>query len=471
MAGPPPASGPARGFALRAAAWIVGLVALLRLPWVQTHLLVPFAGWQQRAAEGLSGVSGAVVVDASCTGSDAMALTLGAILAFPTSWRSRLIGCLAGLGLLTAANTARIGTLSVVAHNRPLFDLLHVYLWPAALMLVAAGFVFAWMQRQSGPQAPSDGRPPALPTSYVGRALLFSLAAVAAYYVATPLLSKSAWLMQVAGWCAATAGGIAAALGLEVQVQDNYFFTSSGRWIVTQACILTPLIALYLAGVAAAPIPRHRRLIAALATAPLFFLLGVARLLVLTLPTTLVPAHGMAMHAFYQVVAGASLILLALWTRNRTAGGGLLARGAQALGVALAAALTGAAIGAFARGLAATASGLIPALAHLGHGYVDAQGALLVLPAFLTGTWAGLWWALDRPAGWSGLGLGWLLLAAFQGLTAVTLGELHAHFGAEVPVVLIRALALTAPAALALAVRPRSGVSIGIAPGASAAVS
>jgi exosortase/archaeosortase family protein len=469
MTGQSEAPSSAKGFALRAGAWIVGLVALLRLPWVTNHLLVPFASLQQRAAEGLSGTSGAVVVDASCTGSDAMALTFGAILAFPSTWRKRLLGCLTGLGLLTAVNTVRIGTLGAVVKNRPLFDLLHVHLWPAALIVVAAGFVFLWMRRQTaavnGPSASTE-RP-----ATSNRFLLYTVAAVGAYFLAAPLLSKSAWLLEVAGWCAATTGAVARSLGLEAQIQGNYFFAASGRWIVTQDCILTPLIALYLAGVAAAPISRGGRLLAALATAPLFFGLGVARLLVLTLPTTLVPEPGIAMHAFYQVVAGISLIGALAWSRRNGAGASA-AHGARALGVALGATLAGAALSALAGALVSATSSRLPGLAHLGHGYVDGQGALLVLPALMTGTWAGLWWALDRPSSWNGLFRGWLLLMAVAGLGILALGEAQAHFGVELPIVVIRALALAAPALLSWwAARPRQPTGIPVAPGPSTAIS
>lgn len=48
--------------------------------------------------------------------------------------------------MVTAVNTARIGSLSLVAAgNGNLFGFLHIYLWPTVLIVVAAGYVFLWM--------------------------------------------------------------------------------------------------------------------------------------------------------------------------------------------------------------------------------------------------------------------------------------------------------------------------------------
>ena len=92
---PPPSSGVLR-FALTAGAWFIGLFGLMRLGWVERQILLPFA---QLQADQLTGVqTDAVYVDASCSGGDAMALCLGAVLAFPAPWSARLRG--AGGGLL-----------------------------------------------------------------------------------------------------------------------------------------------------------------------------------------------------------------------------------------------------------------------------------------------------------------------------------------------------------------------------------
>ena len=87
-----------------------------------------------------------------------LALCLGAILAYPVRWRTRLVGAGVGLALILALNTLRIGTLGRLAASPSLFDAFHVYVWPAVLSLAVAGYVFAWMrladrQRQAGSAA------------------------------------------------------------------------------------------------------------------------------------------------------------------------------------------------------------------------------------------------------------------------------------------------------------------------------
>ena len=112
---PPPSSGVLR-FALTAGAWFIGLFGLMRLGWVERQLLVPFAQLQERVADQLTGApTDAVYVDASCSGGDAMALCLGAVLAFPATWSARLRGAGIGLLVIAAFNIVRIGNLSLVA--------------------------------------------------------------------------------------------------------------------------------------------------------------------------------------------------------------------------------------------------------------------------------------------------------------------------------------------------------------------
>ncbi len=141
----------AGSFTLRAVAWSLGLFGLLRLNWVEAHGLLPLTQLQGRLAVGLCGVP-ASPIDATlaCSGADALALCVGAILAYPASWRMRLAGAGGGLGLILGLNTLRIGTLGRAAASPAWFETLHVYLWPAVLTLAIAGYVFAWMRVADG---------------------------------------------------------------------------------------------------------------------------------------------------------------------------------------------------------------------------------------------------------------------------------------------------------------------------------
>ena len=96
---------------------------------------------------GLFGTSALPVeVTLACSGADALALCLGAVLAYPVKWRTRLAGAGGGAALILGLNTLRIGTLGRVAASPAWFNTLHVYVWPAVLTLAIAGYVFGWMR-------------------------------------------------------------------------------------------------------------------------------------------------------------------------------------------------------------------------------------------------------------------------------------------------------------------------------------
>ena len=300
---PPPSSGVLR-FALTAGAWCIGLFGLMRLGWVERQILLPFAQLQERVADQLTGVqTDAVYVDASCSGGDAMALCLGAVLAFPATWSARLRGAGVGLLVIAAFNIVRIGNLSLLGDNLPLLDLLHVYIWPAILIVVAVAYVYAWMRRQMGPAASGAGPDPGVAWQGPARRfLLLTVVGTVAYFAAAGWVYESALLHTLGVWVAMTGAGILATLGVSATASGNIVTTTHGAFIVTQECIATPLIPVYVAGALAVPFARWQR-VAALGAAPaIFFLLGVARLLVLALPTTLIASHTVAIHAFSQVL-------------------------------------------------------------------------------------------------------------------------------------------------------------------------
>jgi exosortase/archaeosortase family protein len=443
---------PAVGFVVRAAFWVVLLFGTLRLEWVQQNLMIPFAGLQHQVACSIAGTpKDAVVVNQSCTGSDAMALCVGAILAFPAPWRRRLAGCALGLLLISAVNTVRIGTLSMVVDNRELFKLLHLYLWPGFIIVVAAAYVFFWMasaDRQSGSRTEVREGPIAAMSPAATRFLLLTVVFVGLYYFAYSRLLESAALMTVARWAASAAGFFMSALGQGAQVADNYLRTPHGAWVVTPECVATPLIPIYLAAVFTAHLSPLKRLLALLATPPLFILLGTARLLVLALPLSLVRSHNVAVHAFYQFLLALLLVVLLFYRQHRSnepSFSRLLSRISLALllggGVGL---LVGALDGGWLRpALAALTEGI-----HLGHGYTDPQGALRLLPAFQLGLFAALWKITAKKTPWPKLTVAVLLLLLSQAVVVVGIGELATHSAVPIPVVLVRALSLALPAVL-----------------------
>jgi hypothetical protein len=80
-------------FALRLIAWSLALFGLLRLPWAGTHILLPATRLQAAAGSSLLGPSSLPIeVTLACSGTDALALCLAAIVAYPARWRMRAAG-------------------------------------------------------------------------------------------------------------------------------------------------------------------------------------------------------------------------------------------------------------------------------------------------------------------------------------------------------------------------------------------
>lgn len=438
-----PAGGnPALMFVAKAAIWVLLLFAFVRIPWVQQHLLLPFAGFQGRVACALAGTSpNSVVVGLSCTGADPMALVLGAILAFPVAWSRRLAGAALGLGMVLVLNTARIGTLSLVVDRTELFRTLHIYVWPAVLIVAAASYVFLWMAHSLRGRAPRRNPAADLPFSrsqtvkFLGLTVVF----VTAFFLLSPWLMSSPAVLGVARWATVAAAAVMTVLGISVEVSGNTLRTSSGAWVVTQACVATPLLPVYLAAVLLMPGSAFRRVIAALAALPIFLFLGSARLLVLALPAALVGSHSTAIHAFYQVITA---VLLVVWVARRSKRPTPSAFRALAAGVACA--YLAAWIGnAWLWPVASASSSSL----HFGHGWIDGQGALALMPPFQIALLIALWLALDRSLRERRFVAAIAGLAAVQLVIIVLAGELAVHAGFLLPVAGLRAASLALPLA------------------------
>ena len=477
-ADPEPAPTPAAGgvggeggalrFALTIGAWFVGLFGLMRLGWVENTLLTPFAQLQQRVAEQLIGVkSGLLYADASCSGGDPMALCMGAIFAYPAAWGSRLRGAAVGLAAITALNVVRLGSLSMVAENRTLLDVLHLYVWPGILIVVAAAYVYKWMDRQGS--RPGGGRPPAAGAPAAGapgtllvlggatrRFLVLTAALVAAYFAAAPFFYGSDLVRVLAGWVALTGGAILTAGGTETTVIGAGLHTPHGGFLVTQECVFTPLIPVYLAGVLAAPLVPWRRALALAAAPAIFFAIGVARVLVLAVPAAVVGNYEMAIHGFSQTLVSVLLVAAAaVWIVGNGRQGA--ARALMAVGVGIAAGLAAAPVlGALYGGAGAG----LQALAGHGHPFVDEQGAAAMLPAFQLGLYAALWAAVAGRAEWRRALLGAGVLVASQAALALPVGELAFHVGFDPHVALIRAWTVVVPVALVWVLARPAGASV-----------
>jgi SAM-dependent methyltransferase len=267
---------------------------------------------------------------------------------------------------------------------------------------------------------------------------------VGAYYSVLGLLLESDLIAAVAHQSAAVAGLIMTAVGVQVEVEAGLLRTASAAFLVTPECVLTPVIPVWLAAVLAAPLAPARRAMAVVATLPLFLGLGTARLLILAVPATLIGSSLVGVHAFYQMIAA----LLAVGMVARRAGGPVGLGILRGLGVG---GVVGVALGWLDLRWLRPALGEVTAALHVGHGWVDDQGALAILPAFQLGLLAAL-----LAAAWKrGIGVdaaalvrGVTLLVASQLAFTVVVGELAAHADYELPIVLVRLWSLAVPLAV-----------------------
>ena len=444
-------------FALRAVAWSLGLFGFLRLSWIETHALLPLTQLQGRVAVWLCGTPALPIdVTLSCSGADALALCVGAILAYPAGWRRRLAGAGGGVMLVVGLNTLRIATLGRVAASPTWFETLHLYVWPAALVLAVAGYVFGWMHfadqermvgrrvRESDARKATSGTV-AAPARFTPRFIVVAAAFLILFTAASPLYLESAGVLAVAALVARAASSLLHSIGVEAHVGANVLWTSRGGFAVTQECISTPLIPIYLAAVVAYARTWPQRALGLAAAAPLFMALGIVRLLVVALPPALVASPLFLIHAFSQLLLGAAVVAAAAFWRHGF--GGRAVRRAivgMALGVAIAC-LLGAPYSHVLMRAAEIIGGGRPAGLVAGPPLDDPQGAINLLLPFQIGLYVALWIAAFAEVGWRRFTTGLALLGSIQMAMLAALYVAAIHSGFSLHVRDVRAWAVVGP--------------------------
>jgi exosortase/archaeosortase family protein len=424
----------------------------LRLPWTEAHVVLPLTLAQGGLAMRVFGAPTLpVAVTLACSGADAVALCAGAVLAYPVRWRARLSGLAGGIVLILVLNTLRIGTLGAAAASPVWFEALHVFVWPALLVLTIAGYVFGWMRiADAWPRAPRPASAPSLPPSAPRRAWqpsprfgVLTATFLIVFVAASPFYLESPLVLALGGLIARTAALVLTTIGIGAQAEGHVLATARGAFIVTQECIFTPLIPVYAAAVCAHATTWRRMSAGILAALPLFTALGIARLLVVAVPDG-VASPTFLVHAFYQLLLGAVIVFLAAMWRH----GGKAAPAYAAAGVTvgvLFVVLMGGAYTALVtpRGTAAPD---------------DPQGAVAFLPAFQVGFYLALWVATFLAARWTRFAAGLVILVLSQvaglfALHVLAVAGLAAHvrdvraYAVAVPVVIFAAVVSSARAA------------------------
>ena len=442
-------------FLVAALVWSLALFALLRIPWLEQRLVLPLTQLQQQAADYYAGGPAApIAVTLECSGTDVLALCLGAILACPVPWRARLAGATGGIAVILALNTLRIATLGRAAASPALFQSLHLQVWPAILVLATAGYVFAWTRgalRATSRTREADNEEGAL-FPLLRRFAFRAALLLVVFALCGPWFARSEALREAGAGTASAAAFFLSAAGLAARASGNVLATSRGDFIVTPECLATALIPLYVAGVLSVRLAWPWRVLALTAAPPLFAALAIVRLLLLALPPALAASPLFLVHGFHQLVLTVvGVALLALWREPRKRGS--WTRAARRAGVALGAAvvltavlghaLTTAVLGA-AGAVAALAPQTLLELAAPG----DAQGALVLLPAYQTGLLLAL--GMTVFPGWRRFLSSCGLLLVSQVALLAALGDLAAHTGLVAHALLLRAWAVGVPVVLAL---------------------
>ena len=439
------ASPPARSFALRLLAWSVSLFGLFRLPWVAAHILLPATQLQAAAGAAIVGPSSLPIeATLACSGADALALCLAAVMAYPARNRMRAIGVAGGAGLILVLNTIRIGTLGRAAASPQWFNTLHVYVWPAVLTVAIAGFVFAWMhaadsrratatadREDPGPREAASN--PAIAGLVTSRFAIVAVAFLVVFTLTSPWYLQSMRLLVLAGFVARVAAALLRGLGVHATATSGVLATSRGAFLVTQECISTPLIPIYLAAVVVYARTWWARALWTTAAAPIFVALGIARLLVVAVPAGLDAPPAFFIHAFSQILVAAAMVCgLAYWRYGARVA--TIVRAIAALSVAIA----------FVALLGTPYTRAI--LLFRPATFVDPQGALMFLPAFQFGLFCALWIAAFVPSGWGRFACAAALLVATQIVVAGGVQLLATVAGVAPLVRDVRAWALLGPA-------------------------
>ncbi len=91
-----------------------------------------------------------VDVAPACSGAVPMSIYLSAVLAYPATWGSRMIGAGLGLGVILVVNIIRVSALFLIGlYFKQLFHDTHVYVAQALVICVAVALWLYWATRHA----------------------------------------------------------------------------------------------------------------------------------------------------------------------------------------------------------------------------------------------------------------------------------------------------------------------------------
>ena len=116
---------------------------------VSHRLILLCGGHAVREAAILRAPGGfAVEMRDGCNAINVTILLWSAILAFPSTWKMKVLGLLAGTAIIQAINILRFITLFYLGqYSLTLFDFAHSYLWESLIMLDTMVVFWYWVNR------------------------------------------------------------------------------------------------------------------------------------------------------------------------------------------------------------------------------------------------------------------------------------------------------------------------------------
>ena len=165
-------------------AWQMSLCGLNMLGWVQQHLVLPWTALLARVCAHLvlwfdttaaaagkvlwNTVSGfGVSIEPGCNGIEACIVLFAAIMAYPASWRHKVIGIVAGFAAVQGVNVLRVISLFYLGQWRTdVFNFAHEYLWQGLIMLDVLVVWLLWVRvvvRSRPEESDPPEQPPAPP--------------------------------------------------------------------------------------------------------------------------------------------------------------------------------------------------------------------------------------------------------------------------------------------------------------------
>lgn len=147
------------------------------LPW--TALLARICVWLVTLFDSTAAAAGKVLwntvtgfgvsIEPGCNGIEACIVLFAAVIAFPSTWRHKLLGLALGFVAVQGLNVVRVISLFYLGQwNTAVFNFAHEYLWQALIMLDVLIVWLLWVragskaQARSEPPQPPD-EPPAPP--------------------------------------------------------------------------------------------------------------------------------------------------------------------------------------------------------------------------------------------------------------------------------------------------------------------